>query len=51
MDDLETGFCHDVTGVHMSLSAAQAVSIIETKLRPLGDEKATKVVDITENFN
>ncbi|PHM63231.1 hypothetical protein Xish_02465 [Xenorhabdus ishibashii] len=42
---------HDFTGIHESLSATQAVSVIETELRPLRDKKTTKVVDIAENFN
>ncbi|PHM66086.1 hypothetical protein Xkoz_03837 [Xenorhabdus kozodoii] len=42
---------HDFTGIHMTLSAAPAVSVIETKLCPLGNEKTAKVIDITENFH
>ncbi|ERT10097.1 hypothetical protein O185_27470 [Photorhabdus temperata J3] len=42
---------HDFTGIHVTLSAAQTVSVIETKLRPLRDEKPAKIVGIAENFN
>ncbi|MBC8952490.1 hypothetical protein Xenpb_01196 [Xenorhabdus sp. PB62.4] len=42
---------HDFTGIHMTLSAAQAIPLIETKLLPLRNEKTTKVIDIAENFN
>ncbi|PHM75649.1 hypothetical protein Xcab_03874 [Xenorhabdus cabanillasii JM26] len=35
----------------MTLPAAQTVSIIETKLRPLRDKETAKIIDITKDFN